>query len=145
MTEKNNQKLYKILLAVCLLGFLVCVSILGYRAIHERQQQEKYEELSGQNTAEETVETEETEQTASSEGILAAFGIEVPQRTRTSMRGSIFPIRRWIIRYCSMKGMMTIIWITTLTAAAVIRDVSIHSLIIRKILPTATPSFTDTI
>ncbi len=81
MTEKkNNQKLYKVLLAVFLLGFVVCVGILGYRAIHQQMQQKKYEDLSGQNTVAEEVETETAEAEVPSNGILADLGIEVPQK-----------------------------------------------------------------
>ena len=81
MTEKkNNQKLYKVLLAFFVLGFLVCIGTLGYRAIHQKLQQNKYEELSGQNSVTETVETETTETAASDKGILEAFGVDVPQK-----------------------------------------------------------------
>lgn len=86
MKKENNgskNRIYIVLLIVCLVGLVVCLGKMGYDAWKEYQAQQQFENLlptESESETEEVTETEITEETETEIDILTQLGITVSEK-----------------------------------------------------------------
>ncbi len=73
--QNKNTNIYKILAIVFIAAFLICVVILGVRAVRQKAAQDKLNDLASQTTDTSNVVVDTEAQDA-----LASLGIEIPQK-----------------------------------------------------------------